>query len=380
MSKRVIILAAAFGAALAGCASDVVMKPAVNEFVADSNSASESVTKSYQELIADTNKATAMLLASNSECGMNIRIMMRKAEMDRLLRSPAARTAARAEARRRGIKLPKMPQDSYCLTDFERVVLENAYPNSTALSSTRLRILDASDFKPQLDTVKVLTEYVGVLADLADEPKLEVKDRIDSIAKTVRGIGGDALTIGAALGVINAERNTEISGWVSDEGEIHQYATALGGLAGTLENIARQDQDVRALRARLLDPDNNIRETILQIGKEADDWSNQHRLVRQSLVSSMKRGVEPELAQMTFQDRTEAFSTYLQQYSGADPARAAKSPYGAMMVALAEAHDDLQRIARGKYTREEKRRMSAETLKRLGAVLKGIAGIATVFL
>jgi hypothetical protein len=357
-----------------------VLKPAVNEFVDDSRAASESVTKSYQELVADTNKATAMMLAANPECGFNIRVMARNDQLDSLLRSRRGRAAAAAVARSRGIRAPRLPAATYCLTEFEQAVLNHpAFANEPILS-TPLRVLDGSDFKLQLDTVKVLTDYVGVLAELADAPKLEAKDRIEGVAGDLRSIVTEASGVAGALGVIGQNRADKYAAWAKDAGPIQEYATALGALAHALEDISKQHQDVKALRTKLLDPKNGIRKQIEEIGREADDWNRHHQSVRQSMVMSSAQGMTPELPNMSFQERTEAFSTFLRDYSVVRPSRPSKSPYGAMMVALADAHDDLQRIARGNYTREEKRTMAAASLKRLGTVLRGIAGIATVFL
>jgi hypothetical protein len=379
MPKRAIFLAACC-AALAGCATDVVIKPAVNEFVEDSRTASESVTKSYQDLIADTNKATAMMLAANPECGFRIRVMARTRDLDALLRSRRGRAAAAAEARKRGIKTPRVPATTFCLTEFEQAVLNAPAFDNATIMSTPLRVLDASDFKLQLDTVKVLTDYVGALAELADAPKLEAKARIEGVAGDLRSIVTEASGLAGALGVIGQARADTFAAWAKDGGPISEYATAVGALADALENIAKQEQDVRKLRAMLLDPKNEIREKILAIGKEADDWNRHHQLVRQSMVMSSAAGITPELPKMSFEARTEAFGTFLRDYSVVRPSRTSQSPYGAMMVAMADAHDDLQRIARGEYTREEKRTIAAATLKRLGTVLRGIAGIATVFL
>jgi hypothetical protein len=305
--------------------------------------------------------------------------MVRDDRLDNLLRSRRGKAAAAAEAKRRGIPTPRVPAPTYCITAFEQAVLDQAFPNETT-RSTPLRVLDASDFKLQLDTVNVLTEYVGVLAELADDPKLEAKDRIEGVASDLSSIVTEASGVARELGVIGQSRADKFAAWAADAGPIQEYATALGALAGALENISAQHKDVRALRAKLLDPNNRIREQILAIGREADDWNRHHQLIRQSMVMSSAHGMTPELPKMSFQERMEAFSTFLRDYSVVRPSRPSKSAYGAMMVALADAHDDLQRIARGKYTREEKRAMAAASLKRLGTVLRGIAGVAIVFL
>jgi hypothetical protein len=379
MSKRRIALASSLALALCACAADVVLKPAVNEFVGNSRTATDAITKSYQDFIDDTNKATAMMLAAHPECGFRQKILVRTPEIDRQLRSPSARSRAIAVARQRGIAVPRMPARGYCVTNFEVAVLQAAFPNSPYVS-TRLQVLDASDFKPQLDTVHILTAYVAVLAELADAPKLTARADIEALAGGLRSAASEASGLAGDLSLLSHDRAVKFQGALKDGGPVAGYASAVAQLAGTLEEISKQDQDVRALRAKLLDPKNQIREQIIAIGQEADRWNAQHRLVRQAMVMSSQEGLEPQLPYMPFDDRVEAFSTYLRNHLEARPSLTAKSPYGAMMMELAKAHDDLQRIAREDYSPKEKRAMAAATLKRLGDVLKGIAGIAPLFL
>lgn len=365
----------AISLASSGCASDVVLKPAVNDFVNSSRTAVSVISKSYEDLIIETNKSTAMFLAANPDCGFSTSIFARDRRIDDLLRSWRARSAANRLARMSGTRAPLMPAETYCVTPFEARVLGEAYPHAKT-SSVPLQIMDAAEFKPQLDTVQALTDYVAVLARLADAPKLEAKDEILGVASKLRGILTDIAPLAGKLGA-NADT---IQGIAADKGVIQSYASAVADLADTIELIAKQEQDVRGLRAKLLDPDNHVGDLMAKIGKEADRWNGQHRLARQSMVLSAAEGITPELPKLSFQERTNVFSSFIQEVSTALPSRAASSPYGAMMVALADAHRDLQRIARQEYTPKERRAIAGATLERLTSLLKGIAGVATLFI
>ena len=378
MAKKIIFCLVPGLALLSGCASDVVLKPAVNQFVTDSRAATTSVTQGYADLIEDTNTATAMMLAAHPECGFHTSILVRTPEMNRKLRSRAGRAAAARLAREQGTK-PRLALNTYCLSDFETGVLSAAYANDP-LRSTHLLVLGPSEFKPQLKTVQVLVDYVAQLAELADAPKLEAADRINGAAKDLRSVISDAVQIAGDFKALSPDKASAATALAADSGPIQTYATAVGNLANSLEGIAAQERDVKAIRTKLLDPKNQIREQILAIRAEADKWYAVHRAVRQSIVENSVAGAASELPRMTFDQRTQIFQKFLHDYSAEHASRSGSSPYGAMMVAIAEAHDDLQRIARGNYKPAEKRAMAAATLQRLGGVLKGIAGVAALFL
>ena len=124
---------------LGGCATDVVLKPAVTSFVADGRKAAAAVGQSYVDLSNDTNRATAMMIAAHPECGLNATIYQRTEQDDAFLRTPAAQSEARIYARTLGLKDFTVPEKGkLCLSADEIAVIGRA-DRSRVLAGTPVR-------------------------------------------------------------------------------------------------------------------------------------------------------------------------------------------------------------------------------------------------
>lgn len=376
--RRFAILASI---ALSGCASDVVLKPAVIGFVGDSRTAAAAINQSYDSLVADTNRNAALLLAANPECGMNVRPVVRIAndEVQQVLSRPQAQAVADALATRLRIKRHAVPGDTYCISAFELQVAEKLLGKDfqdLPVRSVPLFVLRGDEFAPQRAAVDALTAYVASLAELADDPELTAQADLKAVVAKLKLAAGDAKSIAEAV-KLDASLPRAAQAALSDGGAVDGYVAAVGALANSIELIVDQNRDVAALRAKLLSPDNDIEARIRDIGAKADIWFGQASLNRQNALMSQKAGVAEEVAALPFERRAEAMQAFVGSYAATQVKR--RSPYGAMTEALAVAHADLRRIAEGRYTPDERRVLIRATLERLGDTLKAIAGVAAKF-
>lgn len=356
---------------LPGCASDVVLKPAVAEFNDGARSAIAEVDGRYTQLVTSFNEVTVDWLADHPECGLRTTLRMR---------TPAADEWLARNARDKRI-LSSGP----CLTNAEWEVLDSA--SQTGLAEKQpLLILSRADFAAQLATVRALSRYVAALAEAADAPDLKLRDEISATAGTLRGIGG-ALAAGRTAVSANGTPNSDL---FADGGPVDAFVAGVADLAGAIETIVKSERDASSIRAAVLGPQGAaIPEMLASIGRDADRWSCLQFTVDQLSSLLAEQRARDRLANLPRSQRVLVYRKFLasrvaqpQSCGTKDPAGTAPppSPIGRMLAELAATHEELDRIAQGKYSPRERRQMAVAALSRLSAVFSAIAKTAVVII
>lgn len=362
---------------LAGCAHDVVLKPAASSFAGDATSALTSVSQRYDAVIGDLNEQNVRFLSDNPACGLNTRVRLRTTEADALLAKLGSPAAAE-------------PKDA-CLSDSEWGLIDDYLDTHRDLSAAdiaperRLMILSRADFDIQLATVRTLTDYVKTLADAADEPDLTVASDIKAFSTGLTALGGGA---GKLQEAFSRSDDNSLSELFAEKGPVASFAGHLADLGGSLEVIADQAKDVKALRGAILGPTGQqVPAQIDALAVDADQWSCIRYQARLGQIDAENQRLSAQLPKWSREQRIPVVRDYLQKMSavpealcGAVRSGTRVSPIGQMLAALKDAHVDLARIARGDLTPAERRREAVATMERLGAVFKAIGGAALVIL
>lgn len=382
---------------LPACARDVVLKPATTSFVADTRIAMQEVAKRYDDAIDEMNEQNVAFLVHNPECGLNLVMRTRTPRADAYLRSPEAVAAEKrlAAQERRPIQ-PVKPGMSECLSEHERVLIEDwvtrakPAPFDEIAPRRRLMMMSRADFDLQLGLVQRMSQYVAILADAADEPDLTVPGKIENIGKIVRGVGnGVARLHDTLLRSGGQAADPGLAPLFAADGPVARFSGNAKELAGAVELIARQAKDVKTLQAAITGPQGQaVRSNLTALARDADQWSCIVFMARRGRLMTEAEVLSPRLAAMPVEDRTRVVRSYLAAQSAvpelqcgqAGAEAAAVSPIAQMLQALADAHDDLERIAKGDLTPAERRMEAAATLQRLGAVFRAIGSTAMVFI
>lgn len=354
---------------LTGCARDIILKPAASSFVADARSAVTQVDTLYTGVIGDMNERNAKLLADNPGCGLNTRLVLRTDIANAILRR-AGRTT----------------DGSLCLSadEIEAIDASGAPDARVALSTTkRLLILSPTDFMLRTAVVQQLTDYVALLADAMDDPKLTAADEIKDVASGVLALGQSA---GDLRNAFTGTTDSKLSKLFAASGPVDKFAGGLAELGGAIELIADQAHDVKTIERAVLGKGPDISRMVRNLAGDADQWA----CIRADVVRGQQMEEAASLgagfAGLPDDRRLAAARTYLAAAATApDPRCGIANPppfsaVGKMLDALADANDDLTRIARGDLTPAERRREAAETMRRLGAVFKAIASVGAVLL
>lgn len=392
-SRAVSVLALAL--VLPGCAHDVIIEPAASTFAQDAGTAMTTVSQRYDETIRDLNEQNVRFLTDNPACGLNTIVRLRTPEADALLQTlgpPVAVADAEVDAppdRDRRRRLPEAPDA--CLSEAEWEQLDALLDTRRDLDPAmlapqrQLLILSRADFDLQLAAVEQVTDYVAELADAASEPEPSAAREIAGVAEGVLAISEGAGRLGEAGAGAD---DGSLAPLFASGGPVGSFAGHLGELAGVLETIADEARDGRTLRQAILGPAGQQVPALLQeLAKDSDAWSCIRHQARLGQIDADSQRLSPQLPRMSRSERLDVVRDYLEKRSIVPEAQCGSaalvtriSPIGQMLDALVEAHEDLERIARGELNAAERRRQAAATMQRLGAVFKAIGSAAMVVL
>lgn len=388
--------------ALSGCARDVVLKPAVLDFVDKAKTATAAASQVYAKIGVDRETAVAITLADNPQCGLVTNYALRRPADDAILSTPAAQAAAnqyKAKSNLPGLTIPH--KGLICLSPDEVIIIREIDPTyvlqrEDVHASAGVASIPVIDFKPQIDTINSMIDYIALLAKSAGQPNLVVKDDIASVVTKLNTVTTDSTSAAVSLGVLGAANQTSIA---DVQNQITKYSGAVNGLANDIENYVKQEQDVRAIRSQLLSKDDNFDKHANEAGYDADCWLVfDLALQRDNLIKSV--GAGSDYAQLAFATRFDIAQKFLNDAKIIDqkaqcftlPASTASlapkntdkpDPIGSagdMIRELVKSHDALVHIANDHLTPKQRHDEIIATLEQLGSTLVHIAAIAALFL
>lgn len=352
---------------LAGCARDVVLKPAALQFSADAGTAVAAATVQYDGAIAMVNADIGQFLASNPECGLSDPIVRRDVLM---AQSPEVAELLRREGHR---------QDSVCLTAAERASIDRAGLN---LPTQKLPFVARRDFAPQFQALLLVSDYVAFLAEHADGPDAGAAAQIQSLSAAMQDFSGGLSDLVAAGGGNSSAPNLFAAG-----GPAAQFLDGFGVIAGLVQDIAGNAQDVRALEARIRTDTPRVQAAIAGLARNADQWSCASHISHRNRFAALTEEWNRDFAALPPAERAAIAERWVAMRtmpaSGACaaltkvPPPEPQSTVGQMFAALGAAAGDLNRIAERDYTPAERQRMVEATLSRLGAIMQAVAKVAT---
>lgn len=349
---------------LAGCAHDVVLKPAAIRFGADADTATATAVSQYDAAIATVNADVGRFLVSHPECGLTDPIARRDTAMAQPALAP----------------LLDRRHDSLCLNAAERAAIDRAAdaapdPARYALPLTPLPFVSRADFAPQFQALALISRYVGFLAEHADAPDAEAAAAIRSLSAAMQAFAAGLVDFGVG------EAATLSAG-----GPAQQFIGHFAGLAERVETMAGDADDVAALQQRIRRDTPAVAAAIRLLAADADLWSCAIHLAHRQRFAELTEEWNRDFATMDQPARTDAATRWVEMHTApASPAcdaiakgRAAVpvSAVGQMMTALADAALDLNRIAERRYRPAERQRIVEATLARLGALMQAAARFA----
>jgi hypothetical protein len=332
--------------AVAGCARDVVLKPAVIGFNTDAHRAIDASARQYDDAIKRLNLQTADFLAANPECGLATEIVPRRAN----------RTAPQA--------------GGYCLSQAER----DAFSGRQV--TEKLPIATRETFAPQFAALDLLVDYIGFLAAHADDPRLTTRADIAATAAALTSLGGG---ISALSGSVGGPAFNEFA----PGGAVEKFGGAVGALAEQIEMIAKQANDVKALETRIKASAPAIEAALDELAVSADAWNCaaiERRLAEGPAYASEWN---PRLAGLTLAARREVTQRFVALSvlklpawcPGAEKPGPGHGEVAAMLIGVQAAHRELIDIANHDYTPAQRKAIIEATLGRLGTLLSRIAAV-----
>ncbi|QMW22667.1 hypothetical protein [Sandaracinobacteroides saxicola] len=346
---RVLLLALPL--LLAGCARDVVLKPAVITFNTQARTAVAAAERQYDETIIRLNQQTADFLARNPDCGLALDIVPRR------LNTPGATPAGAG----------------YCLSEAEKAALTGP------VKTERLPLASRETFAAQFRALGLLVDYVSFLAKHADDPSLTAAADIQSTANAVKGLGQGLSSLKTALG---GEPIAEFA----NGGPVEKFATALASIAGQFELIAKQANDVSALERAIKSAQVPIGGAIDTLADSADAWACAALERRQIDANSYALNWSPKLASLDPAARKEVAQGWVNRAQfrlpafcpGSDSPAAIRGEVATMLLGVKQAQNELLELANHNYTPAQRKAIIEATLSRLGTLLSRIATLVPV--
>ena len=391
-----IVAASAVFVMLSGCARDVVLKPAVVDFVDKAKTATATAAQVYAKIDTDREMAVAITLAANRQCGLVTMYAHRRPADNDLLSTPAAKVAAERYKAKHSLRDFSVPhKDLICLTPDEVEIIE-AVDGNYKLERVDIRAaasLPVTDFKPQLDTINALIDYIAALAKSAGQPNLVIKDDITNVVTQLNTVVTDGTSAANGLGLLAAAGQTNVT---DVQGQITKYSGAVGNLANDIETYVKQGHDVRSIRDKLLH-DDTFDKHAGEAAYDADCWFVYDlALQRDNFVRTVD--ADSDYTQQPFATRLDLAQKFLVNAKVIDQkAQCSTSPAsagttaakldlppapGEMIRQLIASRHELLDIATNDQglTSDQRRDEVKATLSRLASTLAHIAAIAAFFL
>ena len=332
-----------------GCARDVVLKPAVIAFDSDARASVDAARHQYDDTIVRLNRQVADFIARNPECGLARQIT------------------------------PRDGKGPYCLSEAEK----NALPGNVRIRTEDLPIVSRATFDAQFRALNLLLDYVSFLAAHADDPKLTAKGDIKATADAVQDLGKGVSDLSVAFGGRGFKE-------FAPGGAVEKFGSALGDLAGQLELIAKQADDVAALEGAIKSSKEPVNGAIDLLAANADDWTcaafersqieaNDFALKMTPKLPGIDEAARADIASKWIARVMLDFPAYCPGGGGRGPATS-HSQVAEMLLAVKSANAELVDLANHKYTPAQRKAIADATLSRLGRALSRIASLASLVL
>lgn len=337
--------------ALAGCARDVVLKPAVIGFNADAHRSVDAAEAQYDAVIVRLNRQTADFIARNPECGLALDIVARS-------------------------KNPTSAQTGpYCLTQAE----QDALPGNVRVGKEKLPIASRETFATQFRAIHLLLDYTSFLARYADDPRSTAKADIEATASAVTGFGNGLSELDKAFGGAGLKE-------FAPGGAVSQFAGAIGDIAEQLELIVDQANDVAALEKAIKTTGPTINEAMTKLAASSDAWNCATIERRQIDANAYALAWSPKLPEMTLEARREVADVWVSQKQvptpgfcvGGNAPAAGHGDVAEMLLGVRAANIELIDLANHKYTPAQRKAIAEATLSRLGTLLSRVAAAVPV--